>query len=316
MEMDAVVNPDQSPHLPVLYNPIIQGLQPHSTGQYVDATVGAGGHALGILQESSPNGQLLGLDLDPQALQLARQRLAPYQGRCHLIQASYVTLPQQLAGLGWTEVDGIIADLGVSSMQLDTASRGFSFLADGPLDMRFSPEQSLTAADLVNTLPEQELAEILWRYGEERNARAIARMICATRPYATTRQLAEGIKARFPAHGQAIHPATRTFQGLRIAVNRELNSIEEFLPLAIKALKPGGRLGVISFHSLEDRIVKQFFRLESKDCICPPEQPVCTCGHKASIRELSRKPVLPDEEEISRNPRARSAKLRFVERLK
>jgi len=281
----------------------------------VDATVGAGGHAWGILNASAPQGELLGLDLDPQALAIARQRLAEFGSRAILVQASYITLLQQLANIGWEHVQGVLLDLGVSSMQLDTAARGFSFQADGPLDMRFSPQQPNTAADLVNNLPEADLADILWRFGEERLSRRIARSIVRARPLNTTQALAKVIAGAVGRHSGRLHPATRSFQALRIAVNEELRAIETVLPLAIQALEPGGRLAVISFHSLEDRIVKQTFRRESSDCICPPEQPVCTCGHTASIREINRKPIEADESEIAVNTRARSARLRVAEKL-
>ncbi len=281
----------------------------------MDATVGAGGHAWGILEASSPDGLLLGLDLDPQALEIAHQRLIDFKGRYTLAQASYTTLLEQIARLNWDAVDGIVADLGVSSMQIDTPHRGFSFLKEGPLDMRFSPEQTLTAADLVNQLPEDELADILWRYGEERQSRKIARAIRLARPIGSTLHLAEVISKAIGGKHSRIHPATRSFQALRIAVNQELQSIETFLPQAVSALSPEGRLAVISFHSLEDRIVKQFFRRESKDCICPPEQPICTCGHKASLKEVSRHPITATEQEIQFNPRARSARLRVAEKL-
>jgi 16S rRNA (cytosine1402-N4)-methyltransferase len=200
-------------------------------------------------------------------------------------------------------------------MQLDTAERGFSFLQDAPLDMRFGPEVKNTAGDLVNTLSEPELADLIYRYGEDRNSRKIARAIVRARPLQTTKELAEVIAGSAGRH-ERIHPATRTFQALRIAVNEELSGLEVALPQAVAALKPGGRLAVISFHSLEDRIVKHFLRLESRDCICPPEQPVCTCGHKATLRELSRKPIIPTGEEMKANPRARSAKLRTAERIR
>lgn len=305
----------KAPHNPVLYQQIITYLRPKSPERYIDGTIGAGGHAWGILEASSPDGKLVGLDLDPQALALASQRLAVYKDRVTLFQASYTTLLEQMERVGWENVQGIVIDLGVSSMQLDTPERGFSFLADGPLDMRFSPSQPETAADLVNLLPEDELADILWRYGEERHSRRIARSIAQARPLRTTRQLAEVVARAAGGHSGRIHPATRTFQALRIAVNHELQSIEEVLPLAVSALSPGGRVAVISFHSLEDRIVKQFFRRESRDCICPPGQPVCTCGHKATIRELTRHPVEAEPEEIESNSRARSARLRVAEKI-
>ncbi|HVN54296.1 MAG TPA: 16S rRNA (cytosine(1402)-N(4))-methyltransferase RsmH, partial [Anaerolineaceae bacterium] len=286
-----------------------------SPGFYVDGTVGAGGHAWGILESSSPEGHLLGLDLDPQALELAGQRLAPFGNRAILRPASYTSLQRQIRDLGWPPVNGIVVDLGVSSMQLDTAERGFSFQSDGPLDMRFSPNNPTRAADLVNGLPENELADIIWQYGEDRFARRIARAIVQARPLQTTRQLAEVIARASGKHSGHIHPATRTFQALRIVVNQELQSIEAFLPQAVDSLAPGGRLAVIAFHSIEDRLVKQYFRRESQDCICPPEQPVCTCNHHAVIREVNRHPIQPTEEEKERNSRARSARLRVAEKL-
>lgn len=311
-----------TPHLPVLYKVIITALQPGGTGRYIDGTLGAGGHAAGILEASAPAGELLGLDLDPQALAIARERLAPFGRRAHIVQASYTEMKVEAEKLGWETVDGIVLDLGVSSMQLDTPERGFSFLTDGPLDMRFSPEATLSAADLVNSLPEGELADIIFRYGEERLARRIARSIVGNRPIHTTKALADLILKSI-GKKERIHPATRTFQALRIAVNGELEAVENILPIAVSLLrspdprldKPGGRLAVISFHSLEDRLVKEYFRRESRDCICPPRQPVCTCGHKASIKEITRKPTVADETEVSENPRARSAKLRIAEKI-
>ena len=302
------------PHISVLYHDIITALRPKSPGRYVDATIGAGGHAWGILNSSSPDGQLLGFDLDPRALEITDQRLMSFSGRYHLEHASYTTLLQALQRLGWQQVEGIVIDLGVSSMQIDTPERGFSFMKDGPLDMRFDTTQLLNAADLVNTLSEEDLADVLWRYGEERHSRRIARAVVANRPFETTRELAATIEKAVGRGGGKIHPATRSFQALRIAVNGELKALESFLPQAIDALAPSGRLAVISFHSLEDRIVKQFFRRESSDCICPPEQPVCTCGHHASITELTRHPIEAGEEEIASNPRARSARLRVAEK--
>ena len=284
-------------------------------GRYVDATIGAGGHAWGILNASSPQGQLLGLDLDPHALELADQRLQAFSGRYTLEHTSYTTLLQTMKQIGWDMVDGIVIDLGVSSMQIDSPERGFSFLKDGPLDMRFDPTQPTSAADLVNTLSEEDLADIFFLYGEERFSRRIARAIIANRPFHTTLELAGLIEKTVRRSSGKIHPATRSFQALRIAVNGELQSLENFLPQAVTALKPGGRLAVISFHSLEDRIVKQFFRKESSDCICPPDQLVCTCGHKASIIEITRHPLTADEEEIAANPRARSARLRVAEKI-
>ena len=310
------------PHRPVLYQEIIHALRPRRGGFYVDGTVGAGGHAWGILSASGPDGRLLGLDVDPQALAIARERLAEFGERAILVHASYTQMLEELAALGWAKVQGILLDLGVSSMQIDTPERGFSFYADAPLDMRFDPSADLTAADLVNHLSEAELSDLLFKYGEERQARKIARAIVQSRPLTTTRQLAELVektagRASRGRSGQKsrLHPATLTFQALRIAVNRELESIEVALPQAVEALESGGRLAVIAFHSLEDRIVKQFFRQESRDCICPPEQPVCTCGHQASILEVTRKPIKASAEEAEINPRARSARLRVAEKL-
>ena len=307
-------------HRSVLYHEIILALRPKSPGRYLDATVGAGGHAWGILDASSPGGELLGMDLDPKALEFASRRLSFFQNRYHLIQASYITLLDQVHQLGWENVQGIVIDLGVSSMQLDTPERGFSFQSEGPLDMRFDPSQLLEASDVVNGWAERDLADIIWRYGEEQQSRRIAKAIVQARPLKTTRELAD-LVLRAVGGGKGprgprsrIHPATRTFQALRIAVNGELQALETFLPQAVKTLAPGGRLAVISFHSLEDRIVKRFFRRESQDCICPPEQPLCTCGHKATLIEVDRHPIEANENEIESNPRARSARLRVIER--
>ena len=306
---------NNSPHQPVLYKEIIHALQPRRGGRYVDGTLGAGGHARGILEASVPDGQLLGLDVDPQALALARKILAPYEQRIHLVQASYVSLSVQLAQLGWDEVDGIVLDLGASSMQFDTPERGFSFAQDAPLDMRFGPSMLKTAADLVNELSERELADLVYQYGEERDSRKIARAIVKARPLHTTRELVAVIEAVSPRRGDRIHPATRTFQALRIAVNEELASIEKVLPQAVTSLKSGGRLAVISFHSLEDRIVKDFFREQSRDLVNPPYEQIYKEERKATLKEVNRKPITPSDEEIKSNPRARSAKLRIVEKL-
>ena len=304
----------QMAHFPVLYHEIIHALCPHDQGLYVDGTVGAGGHARGILEASSPNGRLIGLDLDPLALSLAREVLSPFGDRVILLKASYTTLETQLVNLGWSSINGIMLDFGVSSMQLDSPDRGFSFRSDAPLDMRFDPDGHVMAEDLVNGLSERDLANLIYNYGEERKSRQIARAITDSRPLHTTRELAEVITGIIKSEKGRIHPATRTFQALRIAVNDELKAIEEVLPQAVNSLTPGGRLAVISFHSLEDRIVKKYFRKESQDCICPPRQPVCTCSHKARIREISRRPIRPEDSEINKNPRARSARMRVAEK--
>ena len=303
-----------SQHKPVLYKEIIHALQPKSSGCYVDGTIGAGGHARGVLEACAPAGRLLGLDLDPQALALARETLAPYGKRVELAQASYDSLPEAMQNIGWDLVDGILLDLGVSSMQLDTPERGFSIQYEAPLDMRFDPGFGLTAAQLINSLPEADLAELLFKYGEEPRAKSIAKMIVESRPVETTTQLAEIAKRAYPGHSR-VHPATRTFQALRIAVNDELAALEDVLPKATSALRPGGRLAVISFHSLEDRIVKDFIRQESKDKINPPYEQLYEVERKAVLKEINRKPIIPDEDAVRNNPRARSAKLRVAEKI-
>ena len=305
----------QPPHLPVLYHEIITALMPRSPGKYIDATVGAGGHAWGILENSAPDGLLLALDRDPQALAIASQRLLLFKDRVSLVHASYVQLLDEMLKLGWQSVDGIVFDLGLSSMQLDTPQRGFSFQSQGPLDMRFDPTQPLDAAELVNNLPETDLADLIWRYGEERGSRRIAAAIVRQRPVTSTEQLAEIVSKAMGGQRSRIHPATRTFQALRIAVNQELQAVEKVLPQIVTALTPGGRVAIIAFHSMEDRLVKHFFRNESRDCICPPEQPECNCEHKATLRVITRHPIVPTEEETLTNPRARSARLRVAERL-
>jgi 16S rRNA (cytosine1402-N4)-methyltransferase len=303
------------PHRPVLYHEILYGLQPRPGGWYVDGTVGAGGHARGILEASTPDGLLMGLDMDPKAIEIAKRELKEFGSRAILIQDSYISLSDHLQELGWKKVDGIILDLGVSSMQLDSPQRGFSFLQEGPLDMRFAPDLPKSASQLVNNLPEHELTDLIWQFGEEPHARQIARAICQARPIQTTLQLASVISTVIHPQPGKIHPATLTFQALRIAVNDELNNISRVLPLAVGSLKKSGRLAVISFHSLEDRIVKQYFRMESHDCICPPRQPACTCGHKASVKWINRQVIRPGQSEVAENPRARSARLRIIEKI-
>jgi len=301
-------------HQPVLYKEIIHALQPTRGGRYVDGTLGAGGHARGILEACAPDGLLLGLDVDPQALALARETLAPYEPRIRLVQASYTTLKDQLAAANWDAMDGIVLDLGASSMQFDTPERGFSFMQDAPLDMRFGPHALQTAADIVNSYSERELADLIYEYGEERDSRKIARAIVNKRPLHTTRELVAVIEAVSPRRGDRVHPATRTFQALRIAVNEELASVKAVLPQAVAGLWSGGRLAVISFHSLEDRIVKEFFRSQSKDLVNPPYERIYEEERNAIIKEVNRKPILPSEEETENNPRARSAKLRIAEK--
>lgn len=302
-------------HIPVLLQEVLAALQPTTGGIYIDGTVGAGGHAAAILTASAPDGQVFGFDQDDTALELARQQLAQFGQRAHLIHANFSQLGQMAALHHIPPVDGVLLDIGVSSMQLDQAGRGFSFQLEGPLDMRMNQGTGPTAAALVNHLPETELANLIFKYGEEPASRRIARAIVKARPIEGTVVLAQIVARAIPGRrGKAkIHPATRTFQALRVAVNQELEVLEQALPQALALLKPKGRLAVISFNSLEDRIVKQYFRQEAQDCICPPEQPVCLCNHKASINIITKKPITPSAAEVDANPRARSAKLRVVE---
>jgi len=302
-------------HKPVLYQEVLTYLQPRPGQRFVDATVGSGGHACGILEASAPDGLLLGIDLDISALQIADQNLKAFQGRYWLVHGNYRHLSQHLDRLGWSTVDGILLDLGVSSLQLDTPERGFSFRSEAPLDMRFDCRQPNTAADLVNNLSQDELAKILYLYGEEPFAKQIARAIVASRPILTTSQLANVVVRVVGRQSGGIHPATRTFQAIRIAVNAELEALEQVLPQATMALNVSGRLAIISFHSLEDRLVKTYFQTEARNCICPPKQPICTCGHRARLKVLTPKPIRPSASEVASNPRARSARLRVAEKL-
>ncbi len=302
-------------HIPVLFQEVLDILNPFSGGFYLDGTLGAGGHARGILERSSPDGQVAGFDRDPRALALARENLKEFGPRLITIQDSYQNFQTHLNNLDWHGIDGVLLDLGLSSMQLEAPERGFSFQNVGPLDMRFDPTQPLTAADLVNGLSRKELADLIFKYGDEKQSWKIADAIIANRPLVSTQDLAQLIKKVTRNPKTRIHPATRTFQALRIAVNDELNALEAFLPKALETLKPGGRLAIIAFHSLEDRIVKSFFRRESKDCICPPEVPQCVCGHRAQLKVLTRRPIRPEESEINLNPRSRSAKLRAAEKI-
>lgn len=313
---------ETQPHISVLLNEVLAGLhiQPGST--IIDGTLGAGGHAAAMLAEAGPGGRLLGIDRDEQALALAGERLAAFGEQVRLVHAGFDEMAAQAEEAGLAGADAILLDLGVSSMHLDNAARGFSFRQDGPLDMRMdASSDGPTAAEIVNTYPADEIADIIWRYGEDRLSRRIARQIMQKRPFTTTGQLAEAVKAAYPPRHKAgrnkakIHPATRTFQALRIAVNDELGMVERVLPQAVDLLNPGGRLAIISFHSLEDRIVKRFFKRASLDCICPPEQPVCTCNHRATVTLVTRKPTTATADEIIQNPRSRSAKLRVVEKV-
>ena len=298
-----------------MFEEIIHVLHPAGSGLYVDGTVGAGGHARGVLEASAPDGRLLGLDVDEGALRLAAENLASFGTRVTLRKASYRSILETVRSIGWREVDGVLLDLGISSMQLDSPDRGFSFQSNGPLDMRFDSKAALSAADLVNGAPEDELAEILKKYGEERQARKIAAMIVAARPIHSTVELAEIVLRAYRRRGR-IHPATRTFQALRMAVNDELGALEDGLPSALQVLRPGGVLAVISFHSLEDRIVKRFMRQKAGAATQPPEgTPGAAIASSPALRELTHKPMVPSSDERVRNPRARSAKLRVAEKL-
>jgi len=291
---------------------VVEWLRPRPGAFLVDATVGLGGHAAALLA-AAPGATLLGLDRDLAALAVARERLG---ATADLRHASFAELPAVLAALGRAGADAVLLDLGVSSLQLDEPSRGFSFQAEGPLDMRMGADTALTAAEIVNAWPERELAGVLAAYGEEPRARAIARAIVRARPLGTTTQLA-GVVTRVVPRGRrpGLHPATRTFQAIRIAVNEELAQLDRFLADGWQLLRPGGRLAVLAYHSLEDRRVKEAFRRWAASCLCPPAMPRCTCGWRAKVRLLTRRPLRPSPEEITRNPRARSARLRVVERL-
>jgi 16S rRNA (cytosine1402-N4)-methyltransferase len=304
-------------HEPVLFNEVLELIRPASTdGTFVDATVGLGGHAEGVL-EAHPQLRLVAIDRDPEALERSRERLGRFGDRVTFVRGRHESLIDILKQHGITAVSGLLADLGVSSMQLDDASRGFSFRYDAPLDMRMSSEGT-TAADLVNGLDEYELARILREYGEEPMAKRIARAIVAARteaPIATTSRLAEVIRSVKRAKFHDIDPSTLTFQALRIATNEELVELDRFVDDAVSVLEPNARAGIIAFHSLEDRIVKRAFRRLEGECTCPPAMPVCGCGAKASIAIVTRHPVTASDEELGRNPRARSAKLRVAEKL-
>jgi len=283
-------------------------------GRFVDCTVGTGGHAEAILQRCAPGGSLLGIDADPKALDIARQRLSLYGPTVTLVNDNFRHLEDVCREHDFRPVDGILLDLGISSLQLDDTERGFSFRFDAPLDMRFGPDQSMTAARIVNSFTEKDIAALLKEYGEERHSRLIARRIVAMRPIKTTQELVSAIERLPGMTSGRIHPATRTFQALRIAVNRELENLEDVLKQTLRVLGEGGRLVVISYHSLEDRLVKHFMQEESRGCLCPPDVPVCACGHTPTLRLVNRKALVPTDAEIGENPRSRSAKLRVAER--
>lgn len=289
-------------HVPVLLHQVIAGLQPEPGKRFIDGTVGLGGHASAILERISPGGELLGIDIDPEAIEMSRANLGHYGEAVTLINDSFVNIEDICEEYNFHPIDGILLDLGVSSLQLDTAQRGFSFQREAPLDMRFDTDQGLTASDLVNTLCEQELARILREYGEERYSRKVAHRIVQNRPITTTLKLARVVRQVLGSKHTRIHPATRTFMALRIAVNCELDNLKAALNQTTSLLRPGGRLVIISYHSLEDRIVKQFMRREAD-------------GESPTLKLISRKVIRPTSLEIESNPRSRSAKLRIAERL-
>lgn len=314
--MVAVLSPnDTLTHAPVLLEETVHYLTVQPGGRYVDCTVGGGGHAAAIMEAASPGGLLLGLDADPKALQAAARSLARFGNSVLLVESNFRELRRVCQEHNFVPVHGVLMDLGVSSFQLVDAERGFSFQVEAPLDMRFNPAQTLTASQIVNEYAEADLADVIWRYGEEPASRRIARAIVRARPLSTTTALAAVISRALPGPRRRIHPATRTFQAIRIAVNDELAALSEALEQARDVLGHGGRLVVIAFHSLEDRIVKQFLQRESRDCICPPETPVCVCGHKATMTTLTKRAVSPGTGEIASNPRSRSAHLRAAEKL-
>ncbi len=306
-------------HISVLLEECIEGLAIKPDGIYVDGTLGGAGHSSQIAARLE-TGKLIGIDRDPVALKAAGERLAPFADRVQLVHSNFCEIKQVLKDLGVEAVDGILLDLGVSSPQLDDGARGFSYMADAPLDMRMNSQDSLTAYTVVNSYGYDELKRILYDYGEERYAPQIAAAICRQReekPIETTLELCDIIRSAMPAAAlrEKQHPAKRSFQAIRIAVNDELGAVEKVMQDAVECLAPGGRLCIITFHSLEDRIVKNGMATAAKGCDCPPHFPVCVCGKKPKVRILTRKPIVSGEEELDRNPRARSAKLRICEKI-
>lgn len=307
-------------HVTVLRDEAVDGLNIRPGGIYVDCTLGGAGHSSLIASRLTEGGRLIAIDQDDWAHDNARERLAPYMDKVTLVKSNFRHLKEIVKDLGLTGVDGVLFDLGVSSPQLDEGERGFSYNADAPLDMRMDQQATLSAYDIVNEWDEEELARIIWLYGEEKFSRRIARQIVQQRkkqPIRTTGELVELIKEGIPAAARRTggHPAKRTFQAIRIAVNDELDAFKEAVTDAIDILNPGGRVSVITFHSLEDRICKQVYQDYSKGCTCPPSFPICTCGNEAIVKVITRKPILPSEGELAANPRARSAKLRVAEKL-
>ncbi|MQF64680.1 16S rRNA (cytosine(1402)-N(4))-methyltransferase RsmH [SAR202 cluster bacterium AC-409-J13_OGT_754m] len=300
-------------HQPVLADEVIEGLNVLPGGNYIDCTTGQGGHTEAILLKCEPSGKVLALDLDPSAINSTHSRLTSYMDNLTLFQINYTELDSVHKKSVLPHIDGILFDLGLSSFQLDSSDRGFSFQRDEPLDMRFDPTGNVTAYDIINTYPEDNLELILLSYGEETRAKTIARRIVQSRPITTARMLASLVERAYRSSRGRIHPATKTFQAIRMAVNNELENISIGLTKAISVLRPGGRLVVISYHSLEDRIVKQFFKTESRDCICQIETLICSCNHLAKLKLVNKRIITPSHTEKSINPRSRSARMRVAE---
>ncbi len=303
-------------HNPVLTNEVIKGLNITPGGRYIDATLGEGGHSTNILIKSDPGGQVLGIDADHEAVSVAQKRVNYSSDKFLAVNDNFKNIRSIAMKYNFSPVHGILFDLGVSSLQLDAESRGFSFRRADPLDMRFSYNQNLSASQIINNYDENELANIIFYFGEEKKSRKIAKTIVRNRPIKSSLELADLICEVIPRKkNQKINPATKTFQAIRIAVNDELSALETALNESLTVIGEGGRIAVISYHSLEDRIVKNFFKKQSSECICPPRSPVCICKHEKTIKIISKKPIIPSTNEVNNNPRSRSAKLRIAERI-
>ena len=302
-------------HIPVMVPEILKYLEVSSGGRYIDCTLGEGGHSKSLLEASNPGGEVLGIDADHEAIEVSKNRLEEYGERFIYDNSNFKNIKKIAMKSKFVPCHGILFDLGVSSLQLDKESRGFSFRRKAPLDMRFSINQTLTAQDVLNTFSESEISDILYQYGEERQSRKIAKLIIENRPLSNADELSDLIKKNIRQTNYKINPSTKTFQALRIYINEELNSLSQALEQSLEILGVGGRMAVISYHSLEDRIVKNFFKKESKYCICPPNIPECDCGHFPKLKIITKKPVSPSQSEIEANKRSRSAKLRVVERI-
>ena len=302
-------------HVPVMVPEILNYLEVTGGRRYIDCTLGEGGHTKSILEASNPGGEVLGIDADHEAIEVSKNRLEKYRERFRYINSNFKNVKKIAMKSKFLPCHGIIFDLGVSSLQLDKESRGFSFRRKAPLDMRFSINQTLTAKDVLNTFSESEISDILYQYGEERQSRKIAKLIVENRPLSYSDELSDIIKNNIRQTNYKINPSTKTFQALRIYINEELNSLSQALEQSLEILGPGGRMAVISYHSLEDRIVKNFFKRESKYCICPPNIQECDCGHTPKLKIITKKPVSPSQSEVDANKRSRSAKLRVIERI-